>query len=465
MNRKILILSFFILHFTFFIRLSAEDTWIQTYQPFGDEVDYFVEDIRVCPDEGYAVIGSIWNSEFSTNDGFMMKTDSAGNMLWASIDTVDFVAGPEPSGFVVLDDGSFITVGNNFWFGGRYLLKRNPDGVIEWTIELDNDYSVKAIELSNDGDMVTTGGSMDGAISLQKFDLNGNLIWCETYLPDGFEFGGGYSITHTIDGGYAITGSVYGDNNRDIIVIKTDENGDSLWTWTYDGTANYDDAGQCIIENSESEFLIGGYISNNINRDYFGFLIKMNSYGDTIWTEKVNGMSAINSLVQTQDSNYILQGNNITKISDNHEIIWQVPRLVGLNASGDRTILELPDQNFIYLGKHYWGDHITIVKCDSSGQVTAIDENFILPIKCNLRCFPNPFNPIINFDIKYNNEQNQQMKIEIFNVKGQKIETIPFENKTITWDASGYSSGIYFCKLVNVEDGNILSVKKVTLLK
>ena len=47
MNPKTLIPLFIILHLTFYIGLKAQDTWVKNYQPFGEDVSYFVEDIRV----------------------------------------------------------------------------------------------------------------------------------------------------------------------------------------------------------------------------------------------------------------------------------------------------------------------------------------------------------------------------------------------------------------------------------
>ena len=108
----------------------------------------------------------------------------------------------------------------------------------------------------------------------------------------------------------------------------------------------------------------------------------------------------------------------------------------------------------------------------------------ILPVPAiEFNAYPNPFNPSITFTVKFSNEpvsaelrhgrQNQQyeqIQIEIFNVKGQKVKTLKIGNcklkiENLTWKAEDQSSGIYFCKLVNIETGAILSVKKVTLMK
>ena len=459
----IAVFSIFIIQYTI---LNSQDTWIRTYQPFGDEEHYEVEDIRICPDGGYAVIGSIWN-EWDGFRGFMMKTDSDGNFLWANFDIVEFVSEPEPSGFVVLEDGSFITAGNNFWGYGKYLLKRYPNGDIEWTQPLDNDFVIEAIELTNDGNLITTGSSMDDTINLQKLDLTGNLIWRGTYLPDEYEFGGGYSVTQTSDNGFALTGSVYGENNRDILVIKTDENGDSLWTWTYNGTANHNDKCNCVIENYDNEIVMGGYISNLVNRDYFSFLVKINSIGDTIWTKKVNGVTGISSFTKTQDNSYILQGGgDLTKINNDREIIWQVPRLVELNAMGDRSIFELNDQSLIYLGRQNFGSNISIVKCDSYGEVTSFEENeIVFSSHNNLLCYPNPINSTakINFELI----KTSHTEINLFNVKGQLVKNI--ENRFYqkgkhfcSINSLGLNSGVY---IINLKSDSLIKSKKITILK
>jgi hypothetical protein len=469
-RRKSIIFIFYFLLLAF--GLFAQDTWVKNYQPFGEDVSYFVEDIRVCPDEGYAVIGSIWSDELTSNQGFMMKTDSDGNLEWANIDMVDFITGPEPSGFIVLADGSFITIGNNFWGGGRYLLKRYPDGVIEWVVQLDNDYGTEAIELTIDGNMVTTGGSMDGSISLQKFDLNGNLIWRETYLPEGFEYGAGYSVAQTIDGGYAITGIVEGPNNWDIIVLKTDECGDSLWTWSYDGYG-FNDRGNCIIEDSNQNIYISGAIYQQ-NRAMYTFIAKLDNYGDSLWVNVIPDMADCYSILQINNESsftgYSWSGSStnktrLFKFNEEGYIIWN-EQLPHWPAVGDRCFQELVNGDFICAGKAQWGDNITITKCDSMGQVTAIDENIVLPDEIDFRCYPNPFNPEIT--ISYTISKPTDIEINVFNVKGQLVDVILQEQKiggfhSITWNASNYTSGVYFIQLI--QNDKLKCIKKVSLIK
>lgn len=70
----------------------------------------------------------------------------------------------------------------------------------------------------------------------------------------------------------------------------------------------------------------------------------------------------------------------------------------------------------------------------------------------DIECFayPNPFNNKVNITFKLSSADN--VEIDIYNLLGQKIETLANRNypsgfHTVTWDASDYSSGVYFYRL------------------
>jgi hypothetical protein len=79
--------------------------------------------------------------------------------------------------------------------------------------------------------------------------------------------------------------------------------------------------------------------------------------------------------------------------------------------------------------------------------------------------YPNPFNS--STTISYALANDAHVTIEVFNLLGQKVETIKDEHqkagyKTIQWDASQYASGVYFYKLTA---DNKLFTKRMMLLK
>jgi len=79
--------------------------------------------------------------------------------------------------------------------------------------------------------------------------------------------------------------------------------------------------------------------------------------------------------------------------------------------------------------------------------------------------YPNPFNPatMINYQLPMTSEVN----LSVFNMLGQKIATLVNERKSdgshqVIWDASEYSSGIYFYK---IESGDFVKYQKCLLVK
>ena len=94
----------------------------------------------------------------------------------------------------------------------------------------------------------------------------------------------------------------------------------------------------------------------------------------------------------------------------------------------------------------------------------------IVPIEYNLNCYPNPFNPELT--IAFNLEETQEVKLNVFNIRGQKVKSLVNEifrpnSYNIIWNGenssgSKVSSGVYYIRLqVGVEIVN----RKVILMK
>ena len=80
--------------------------------------------------------------------------------------------------------------------------------------------------------------------------------------------------------------------------------------------------------------------------------------------------------------------------------------------------------------------------------------------------YPNPFNPLTT--INYQLPKNSYISIKVYNVTGEEVKTLLnyFQHAgiySISFDATGLSSGIYFYKLR--ADGNLIETKKMLLLK
>ncbi len=79
--------------------------------------------------------------------------------------------------------------------------------------------------------------------------------------------------------------------------------------------------------------------------------------------------------------------------------------------------------------------------------------------------YPNPFNP--STTIRYSLPSSANVKLSVYDLLGREIATLLNEVqsagwKEVPWNASGFSSGIYFYKL---QAGSYVGVKKLMLLK
>lgn len=79
--------------------------------------------------------------------------------------------------------------------------------------------------------------------------------------------------------------------------------------------------------------------------------------------------------------------------------------------------------------------------------------------------YPNPFNPSTN--ISYDIPKDVFVTIKIYDISGREIKTLVNEyiragRYIIGFNASGLSSGIYFCKIIA---GNYIETKRMVLIK
>jgi len=100
------------------------------------------------------------------------------------------------------------------------------------------------------------------------------------------------------------------------------------------------------------------------------------------------------------------------------------------------------------------------------GTSTAVEYSGNAPLQFTLHNnYPNPFNPMTT--IPYSIPEQANVRLSVFNVLGEKVETLvdeikPAGNYTARFYASGISSGVYFYRL---EVGPRVAVKRLILLK
>ena len=156
----------------------------------------------------------------------------------------------------------------------------------------DNGYIVAGYSYSSDGDVEENKGGSD--IVVFKITEEGEILWRKNYggtLEDRC-----YKIISAIDDGYILVGDTYSndgdfDNNygeKDICIIKIDEEGNILWSRTYGGTSG--ESAITIIPTSDNNYLIASASASN-DEDVSGnhsdqndfWILKIDIDGDILW--------------------------------------------------------------------------------------------------------------------------------------------------------------------------------------
>ncbi len=177
---------------------------------------------------------------------------------------------------------------------------------------------------------VTNSFSGDGLVNawLVKTDADGNLQWNQTYSGLGTSIAG--SIVQTTDGGYALAGYTYSVNDTIIItpwLVKTDSAGNLQWNETY---TELGDIASSVIQTTDGGYALTGYSSQSDNTAY-ACLVKTDANGSLLWNKTYGGTGddKIYTLVQNSDG-YTLAGYTNSVSSDKNDF-W----LIRTDSSGN----------------------------------------------------------------------------------------------------------------------------------
>ncbi len=138
--------------------------------------------------------------------------------------------------------------------------------------------------------------------------------------------------------------------------------------------------------------------------------------------------------------------------------------IAALGEVADGDIIPLTISGQLIDGTPFEGtDCIVIVGGGSSA--IADDSEAGEAAMASVNNYPNPFNPVTT--ISFNLPQQSDVKVEIYNIKGQRVTTLvdgQFNagEHSCTWDGSAVASGVYFYRL---ETPRFTESKKMVLLK
>ncbi len=485
-NRIFLYILLIIINHYAIESIYAQDTlWTKTY---GLDNWDIANSIDQTTDNGFIIAG--YTSSFdSTNYNILaIKTNDIGDTVWMRI--YPFFGCQKGHSVYQTSDNGFIIAGSSSRYSNNdsYLVKANSSGEIEWnsTWRLNRDNAAYYVVEAADGGYATVGYKYLGPhpdygidILLIKYDSLGTPIWDRSF--GGGEKEIGYCIQQTSDLGFIICGleHSYGPDRdkQDFYLLKTDSLGRSQWYEDYDNDDNYETA-KSVKQLDDGGYIVVGYSSNSITSDIF--VVRVDEEGNEIWTNTYGGSASdfASDVEITEDGGFIISGYTtsyeqgwydalIIRVDSDGSVLWTRTYCTGL-ATAAYSLTQTNDGYFALAGECFISEEsnwdIWIAKI-SDCNTDIIDLN-PFPQKVSVyNNYPNPFNTATTIQFDLNTED--YVNLEVFNVKGQKIKILINESRnqgkhTIYWNASSYSSGIYFYKLTT---GDKSFTKRMTLLK
>jgi hypothetical protein len=283
---------------------NGDILWAKTYGGISDDEG---KSVQQTSDGGYIIAGSTSSFGAGESNVYVVKTNTSGDTLWTkTYGGTDYAYGES---IQEISDGGYIITGSEG--SNVYLIKITTTGETLWSRTFGGTkFSVGySIQQTSDGGYIIAGsiGEAVPDVYLLKTDAEGDTIWTKTI--SGISYDCGYSVRQTSDGGYIITGMTISDRGWiDIYLIKTDKYGSVSWTRVYGGTDR--DVGLAVREDFDGGYIIAGYTES------FGagmsdvYLVKTDENGETIWTKTFGGIDCDfgYSVQSTSDGGFVIVG-------------------------------------------------------------------------------------------------------------------------------------------------------------
>jgi predicted secreted protein len=324
-------------------------TWSKHYGGNGNESGF---NVIATTDGGYAVVGATTSYGAGEEDLWLVKIDTQGNMQWNHT----YGGLYDDEGWMLLQtaDGGYLITGltsNSQEMGDGYLVKTDSAGNLQWqkTYGGSGDDDFYGITATTDNGYILTGltnstGAGDYDVWLVKVDSSGVQQWAKTY--GGADVDIGY-VAFESDTDFVVdcTTYSYGAGGADVWLLKVDAMGGLMWNYTYGGPES--DHGWYGAKTTDG-YALGGFTYSYGNGDNSAaWLVKVDVNGMTMWnrTYGAEGRDYYGwAVTQTSDGGYAVSGETAPSNSDNYDAF-----LIITDSSGNAAIENAPNTGlFLY---------------------------------------------------------------------------------------------------------------------
>ena len=287
-------------HFDLYLVKTDAGGFLDWEQLISDTTySYYGKSIQPTDDGGYIIGGTAISENIPR--GFLVKTNNLGNLEWVIHSNQDSVYGRNG---LELSDGSFMLTGSIFKNGANggldYDFYQTRVSAAGNSVLQEAQYGGSLFDDCRDvvetpqGDLILAGftnsqGAGQYDVLLLKININGDSIWAKTHGAANAELA--FAISATNDGNFVITGQTESpaQGSEDVFLAKIGHNGDVIW-WKSYPKAGVDLAND-VKQASIGGYIITGYTQQQATSDRQAFLIKTYSNGDEHWKRHFGGVN------------------------------------------------------------------------------------------------------------------------------------------------------------------------------
>lgn len=439
------------------------------WKTFGGAENEIGNCIQITSDGNYII------SCKKNDDVWLIKTDTSGNIIWDYVYSLGTSYGNVSRWVEETSDGGYIIAPSM-----PNLLKVNAQGDSLWAIDFG--LWTYCTQETPEGNYVVVGDKNLAQCALVKTNSDGIELWTRLYEVEPRNENVGFFIQVTNDNGYIITGRTGTENeeteSKALWLIKTDSNGDTLWTKEYGEWGQFEEnTGRCVRETDDGGFIITGH------KDFSErgvWLLKTDSLGDTLWTKTFSSAEGGTGfdVQQTHDGGYIIIGTTQSVLSTSINLAGADLWLIKTDSLGGTLwsriyggagydlgycVRQVNDRGYLALGgTNSYGEggaDVYLLRTDSLG-LLAIQENPTPERQKNWEAVVSLGHEIV---LKYWN-MPQGLNASVYDASGRQVDKIHQTGAkgSITW-GTGHPSGVYFIQVRN--DATTNNATKVILAR
>lgn len=497
---------------------EAQEEWVRV---FGEDESYAVLGLTETYDGGYIIGGHSKTASQTLKQGFIIKTDINGEVLWQK--TIGELSDNGVDGTQVQQtfDGGYILFSGTYKYGRRnvMLMKLNACGEKQWNkVFISPDlpqFNYSVLQMPDSTYMIQLaywGNDLGNKrIWLFKIDSNGEILWkkLQAQWTTGTNAEEGYQLIKNNDNEYLISGQYYQwepgyDTNARWVrpmFIKVDSNGNEIWHKLW-GVGDFfvGDAFESVFSSNNSIYGVGSDVADEEGGDDPS-LFKMNSNGNQIFQKdliEANGGGA--TTISILEDSILFISATIRDWNDSVNLMVLKTDTLGSILNSQEFLLDIDngaitsslvthDGKFLATGSFYFGGDLDVylwkfnrnLEYDSiytqpriydslcphpivsdtiSIDTTIVNLQELYNEMTGMKIRPNPASNRLYFTL---GEMVDATEIRLYNTSGIKVKDIKLNPAQLEYemDINSLPPGLYVAILL--DRGRIVDKKKVVI--